>query len=50
MTCNVYHRFGYHKGYHKFNTKRKIPPEKCPRRTPTPREQPPRKKATLQET
>ena len=32
----------------KFNTKRKIPRENCPRQTSTPREQPPWKKATLQ--
>ena len=33
----------------KFNTKRKTPLENCPRQTPTPKEQPPRNKATLQE-
>ena len=33
----------------KFNTKKKMPPENCPRQIPAPREQPPRNKATLQE-
>ena len=33
----------------KFNTKRRMSPENCPRQTPVPREQHPRNKATLQE-
>ena len=32
------------------NTKRKMPPEICPRQTPAPREYPPRNKGTLHET
>ena len=32
----------------KFNTKRKMSPENCPRQTHVPREQPPRNKSTLQ--
>ena len=33
----------------KFDTERKMSPENCPRQTPTPKELPPRNKATPQE-